>query len=336
MATVPSSNATATRYAANGKDIWVSSQTINNIAVGGGALPEALRGTYGKIFTTRPANATANDLFYGTDPDVGSATEGHAVLQYYNSVSAQWITILDTSADHIYHTIVQSGETFEEAAQRALYQKGQIGDRVLVTDSATPTEYEVFTMVGGDSSTTSSAVVLPETTETAAEISVENSNSKPYLGLNVETSLEGLSDAVVNTTDFGRYKAVSPSAGTELAFEPGQGIVKNFTNYTGQVKFTCVISCTDPTANYRSTGVITCFAIDGTIDPDSMTLTEYYVGPSLDWVTAHQSGTATSGPGSNLDIFNLDFEIISGVLHIAVPSGSTVAADTTVTVKVQW
>lgn len=334
MATVPSSNATATRYAANGKDIWVPSQEITgaSVNVGNKALVDSLKHVYGKIFTTKPTGADVQQdaLFFGNDG-------GHNKLQYYDTVSG-WITILDTSAEHIYHTVLQNTETFEEAAQRELYQKGgQIGDRVLVTDSASsPTEYEVFTMVGGDSSTTSSAVVMPETTETAAEISVENSGNKPYLTTDVETSLANLSDAVTNTTDFGRYKAVSPSAGTELTFESGQGVIKNFTNYTGQVKFTCVISCTDLTANYRSTGVITCFVIDGTIDPDSMALTEYYVGPSLDWVTAHQSGTATSGPGSNLDIFNLDFEIISGVLHIAVPSGSTVAADTTVTVKVQW
>lgn len=343
MATIPSSNATATRYAANGKDIWVPSQTINNIAVGGGALPEALRGTYGKIFTTRPATATANDLFYGTDPDVGSATAGHVVLQYYNSGSAQWVTILDTSADHIYHTVAQNGETFEEAAQRELYQKGRIGDRVLVTDAAvSPTEYEVFTMVGGDSTTTTSAVVLPETTETAAEISVENSNSKPYLGLNVETSLAGLSDAVVNTTDFCRYAvtvATQPTvqADINVGVVTGQGVPPVLTNYTGQLKFTCVVSCIS--ANYRSVGVITCMVIDGDIDPESMTLTDYYVGPSQTWADdpAHSGASATSGPGQ-FDVFNLDFTINAGELVVTIPSAvsTDVEDNTTVKVKVQW
>lgn len=330
MATVPSTNATATRYAANGKDIWVPSQTINSIAVGGGALPEALRGTYGKILTTKPATPRDDDLFYG-------AVGGHNQLQYYNGT--QWVTIFDADlSGHFYETTVvpSPGPAPTEseliaAAQTELFNHRNddsgsgVGDVVIVhwTQDAV-TKYESFICVAFTSSSPTVATdytVAHTTSENAKEVKYTGASGHIIAtGTTVEECLQALDQA---GTDYGRYILTNATSNTPLGFA-NDGLDKSFLNYTGVLKLTCCINCAD----YISTGIVTCVAVNGSIEADSMTLADYFV-----------KSITTNKPGSgDMDIFDLDFRIdsTSHKLVVTTSSTKTVVSGTVVTVKVQW
>lgn len=327
MATVPSSNATATRYAANGKDIWVPSQTINDITVGNKALPEALRSTYGKIFTTKPTTPVAGDLFYGID-------NGHKVLQYHDGTS--WQTIFDADmTGTIYETTVTYAGSVPteaekvEAAQAELYDKhASVGDIVIAhwTEGSSPAinKAESYICVGValNPSQASDYTVAHTTSEDAKEVKYTGASGHIIsTGTTVEECLQALDQA---SADFGRYilENATQSAALQFAYE---GIDKSFYGYTGVLKFTCCIKC----SAYVSTGIVTCAVYNGVIEAGSMSLADYYV-----------KSLTTDRPDSNdMDIFDLDFEIDSTLpnkLIVTTSATKTVVSGTIITVKVQW
>jgi hypothetical protein len=346
MATIPSSNATATRYAANGKDIWVPSQTINDIAVGGGALPEALRGTYGKIFTTKPTNPHDSDLFYGIDEDSSSASYLHKVLQYYDS---GWVNIFDADmTGTVYETdasqtggVAPTDAQKVAAAQTKLYtENANIGDTVIVhwTEGVDPDEVEkaesyICISKADTPAQASDYAVAHITSEDAKEVKYTGASGHIIsTGTTVEECLQALDQA---SADFGRYAlaGASTSGNEELTFA-NEGVNKNFNGYTGVLKLTCCIDCGNHSSTgYVSTGIVTCTVIAGNIQADSMSLADYYV-------ESYETGL----PGDTyMDIFDLDFTIDSTSHNLvvrtpqsALPSDKTIVSGTTVTVKVQW
>lgn len=335
MATVPSVNATATRYAANGKDIWVPKHQYvpgTSIDVGEKALPDALKFVYGKILTAKPTagNEQTDALFYGV-------TDGRNQLQYYNGT--RWVTIFDADlSGHFYETTVipspgpaPTESELVTAAQTELFDHRNddggsgVGDVVIVhwTENAV-TKYESFICVAftpSDPVAATDYTVAHTTSENAKEVRYTGAPGHIIsAGTTVEECLQALDQA---GTDYGRYILTNAIGNTPLEFAY-DGLDKSFPNYTGVLKLTCCINC----AEYISTGIITCVVVNGSIEADSMTLADYFV-----------KSLAVNKPGSgDMDIFDLDFEIDSTSHKLVVKTSSTktVVSGTVVTVKVQW
>lgn len=354
MATVNSANATATRYVANGKDVWVPSQSLNSsTAVGGAALPEALKSIYGKIFTTVPSYPADGQLYYGTD--ASSRATGHTILQYFDSTEHDWVDVLDTdrTTGAVYDVELSTGgATPSEAAKIAaaqsklLTEEAGVGDVVIVhwTEGVSPDEVvkaESYICFHIEASTPAQATdyqVCHMTSEDAKEVEYNGAAGNFISHAStptVEACLTALDTAIVSNADFGRYALASAStSGNEALTFANEGADKNFNGYTGVLKLTCCIDCGDHSSTgYVSTGIITCTVIDGNIEATSMSLADYYV-------ESYEEGL----PGDTyMDIFDLDFAIANDTHKLVVKTPAYVAAQdkiivsgTKVTVKVQW
>ena len=342
MATVsPTTNlATSTRYAVRSKDIFVNTKTVaSGTTLGNSDLETTLGGIYGKVYLAEPTNPKEGDLWYD---------HANSVLKYCSAAPvgatpAEWTPIFNGAISGKFYSATSATSAGAEAAAKAeLYahhsdpQPSAVGDIVIVTiTGGTESGVESYICVGVNANPSSAAdyTVYLTTTDQGSEIEYDAVTAGHYLtaGSSVTDALTTLGNQMYNNCDYGRFTVTedSDASGTIIAADTGdfRGMPdKDFTGFTGMLKFTCCINCTASGAAYSTFGVVTAAVVDGAIESDSLSLVDYYVKG-----TGHPTGTEA-------DVFNIDFEIDSTthLLSLTVPNTSTVKAGTTITVKAQW
>lgn len=350
MATVsPTTNlATSTRYAVRSKDIYVNSNSLaTGLSLGGSDLETTLGGMYGKIYLVAPTSPKLGDLWYDTES---------AVLKYCSNPSAatpaeKWTSIFNGSiSGTVYHTTSATRAGAEAAAKAELLANqadAKVGDIVLVTitDGTTVSGHESYICVGiaeNEPHTASDYSVELMTATKGSEVDYDPNGTAGHYLTGTETvteALTALANQMYENCDYGRFTATASSAvtGTTFAIPADTGDDcgrpdKDFSEFTGILKFTCCVNCTATASGsvgpYQTFGVITAAVVNGVIQGDSMSLVDYYV---------NGSGHPTT---DEVDVFHLDFAINAnnGTLSINVldTANKTIQADTTITVKAQW
>lgn len=341
MATVTPTGtlATSRRYAVRSNDIFVNTKTVaTGTTLGNSDLETTLGGIYGKVYLVEPTNPKEGDLWYD---------HANFVLKYCSAAPvgatpAEWTPIFNGAiSGTVYHTTSATRAGAEAAAQAKLLTEqanAKVGDIVLVTitDGIDIFGHESYICVGiaqSDPHIAGDYSVELMTATKGSEVDYDPGTAGHYLTGNetVTEALTALANQIYNNCDYGRFTVTedSDASGTTIAADTGsfRGMPdKDFTGFTGLLKFTCCINCTASGSAYSTFGVVTAAVVDGAIESDSLSLVDYYVKG-----TGHPTGTEA-------DVFNIDFEIDSSthLLSLTVPNTSTVKAGTTITVKAQW